>query len=139
MMQLHHFSHQVAEDSKELVVELFTSKLGFREVFRIGSSVFLRQGNASVDIQFVGSSAVTAQTNKTASQIAFISDTPREDIQALQTWFHERGHECVTGDYDSDDPEKQLWFDVPGVFLDFVIEVLQTQLLREVNYPPSST
>ena len=131
-MQLHHCSHQVAEDSLELVAELFTTKLGFREVFRLPYSVFLRQSNSMVDIQLKGSSPIPAQTGKRFSHIAFISDTPGEAIQELQDWFRKRGHDCETGQYGTD---MELWFDVPRVFLDFVIEVIHTQLIKDHQYP----
>jgi hypothetical protein len=52
-MKLHHSAHQVAAGSKDLITELFTSKLGFREVFKNELAVLLRQGQKNVDIQFI--------------------------------------------------------------------------------------
>ena len=61
MMRLHHRSGRIAEDAKELVTEFFIDKLGFRVVLNYGErSVFLRQGNSSVDIQIIAVSPMDA-------------------------------------------------------------------------------
>lgn len=137
MMQLHHSAHQVAAGSKDLVTELFTSKLGFREVFRNELAVLLRQDQKNVDIQFIAKfpGPGVEREEKILSHIGFTSDSPIEDLKELQEWFRERGHESEIGQY-YDDTDMDLWFDVPGVFLDFVIEVVHTQFLRDLEYPP---
>ena len=137
MMQLHHSAHQVAAGSKDLVAELFTSKLGFREVFRNEYAVLLRQGNTNVDIQFIGKNPGpgVAQEGKILSHIGFTSDSPSADLKELQEWFRERGYESEIGQF-YEETDMDLWFDVPEVFLDFVIEVVDTQFLVDLKYPP---
>ena len=136
MMRLHHSAHQVAEGTKDLISELFTSKLGFQVVFENDFTVLLRQNDLPVDIQFIGKSPGPSvpQEIKIGSQIAFLSPSPMEDLESIQLWFRERGLESQIGQY-YDDSDWDLWFDVPSVFLDFVIEVIHPQFLEEINYP----
>jgi hypothetical protein len=136
MLKLHHSAHQVTAGSKDLIAELFTSKLGFREVFRNEQAVLLRQGKTNVDIQFIAKSPGPGVTQevKIMSHIGFTTNAPREDLEELQQWFRERGHHSEIGRY-YDDTDMDLWFDVPGVFLDFVIEAVHTQFLADLKYP----
>ena len=136
MMRLHHSAHQIAEGTKDLVAELFMNQLEFQKVFQNELTVLLRQRDIPFDIQFIGKSPGPSvpQDIKIGSQIAFLSDSPTQDLAALQKWFQEKGLESEIGQY-YDENDMDLWFDVPGVFLDFVIEVIHPQFLEEINYP----
>ena len=136
MLKLHHSAYQVEAGSKDLVAELFTDKLGFREVFRNEFAVLLRQKGTNADIQFIAKAPGPVVTHdvKIFSHIGFISNSPEADLKELQEWFHERGHVSEIGQY-YDDTDMDLWFDVPGIFLDFVIEAVHPQLLADLNYP----
>jgi len=65
-MRLHHRSGQVAYRHLDVAVEFFTTKLGFRELVRMGDGgvAFLRQEGASVDLQLAGMPRTAPQKNK---------------------------------------------------------------------------
>ncbi len=132
-MQLHHRSGQVAYKHLDLAVDFFTEKLGCRVIVRMDGIVFLRQEGASVDLQLVGVPTRPAQDGKELSHIGFLSDDPHGDRKDLQEWLKERGHDAELGQWS----DRELWLDIPGVFLDFVIELLDPQVLTDPDYPPT--
>ena len=54
-MELNHCAFRVYRDDFEMVVSLFTEKLGFRVLRRKGSVIWMRQGELPVDIQLSAS------------------------------------------------------------------------------------
>jgi len=55
-----------------------------------------------------------------------LSDTPKEDIDEVRLWAEKKGVEFVQGGWS----DKELWFDLPEVFTNFVIEVMHTSVVE---------
>ena len=83
-------------------------------------------------VQLVGMPRSAPQKNKEFSHIGFVTDDPHRDRQDLRDWFKHRGHATEVGQWS----DRELWLDVPDVFLDFVIEVFSHEVLSDVAYPP---
>jgi hypothetical protein len=130
-MKIHHRSGQVVYRYLDDAVALFVEHLGFEHVLAQDGFAFVRQPGSNVDIQLLaGSSSITPQGNKTHSHIAFISDRPAEEREAMRLWCEGRGLATEQGQWS----DRELWIDLPDVFLDFAIEIAHPSLLVELDY-----
>ncbi len=123
-MKLNHVANRITKGNLELMLELFTKELGFKLLRRIPTDIWLRQGDAKVDIQFCETNAPAATGDKHNSHISFLSKTPEKDLQRLAEWFHKRGYETKMGCWS----EREFWLDVPTVFVDFTLESMTPDL-----------
>ncbi|WP_431267058.1 alpha/beta fold hydrolase [Dankookia sp. P2] len=80
-MRLNHVANRLAPCHFETVVEMLVTQLGFRVLRRTERSIWLRQPGANVDVQSSRSETPTRDADKLRSQVAFLSETPREDLQ----------------------------------------------------------
>ncbi|MCF8070192.1 MAG: hypothetical protein K9L30_16535 [Desulfobacterales bacterium] len=120
-MKLNHCANRITKGNIQLVQKLFVEELKFRLLRGLPEEIWLRQGNANVDIQFCESDANASSDNdKQNSHIAFTSDKPEEELEKLSAWFKNRGFETTIGSWS----DKEFYLDVPEVFLDFSIEVM---------------
>lgn len=111
-------------DLFEAVVTLFTTRLGFVALRRTERAVWLRQPGATVDLQFSSSDPGTRDADKARSQVSFLSDTPRADLQALADWLNAQGVASSVGAYS----DREFFLDAPAAFVDFVIEAMLPEL-----------
>ena len=137
-MELNHCAFRVSRDAFDFVITLFTEKLGFRVLRRKEpGTVWMRQGNISVDIQLCASTTAAEtrwvlgrlrgsrrfpwrKTDKFRSQISFLSDEPESDFMRLGTWIEGMGYRPVIRAFS----DKEFFLDIPGVFVDFIIEAM---------------
>ena len=135
-MELNHCAFRVYKDAFDLVVSLFTEKLGFRVLRRKHSIVWMRQGEIPVDIQLsasdtepetrwlgndiVGRRDLRGKCDKSRSQIAFLSEQPEKDLRHLADEIENNGYKTVVLGFS----DKEFFFDIPEVFVDFVIEAM---------------
>lgn len=120
---------------------LFTDVLGFEEVFGMSGAdggpsspgpfrmSVLRQPTTNVDVQFTAVDA-GAQDAKLLNQIGFVSDDAATEVETVEQWCRARGLEVTTGAYGPG----FLWIDVPDVFMDFVLEVMDRKSLLATGY-----
>ena len=124
MMKLNHAANRIDAAYFETVVELFKAKLGFVELRRTERAIWLRQPGANVDLQFSRSSSTHRDADKLRSQVSFLSETPRADLEALAAWAREHGMEAEVGSYS----DREFYLDAPHAFVDFVIEAMRPEL-----------
>src|SRR4051812_5537296 len=98
--------------------------LGFVILRRTPRAIWLRQPGATVDVQFVQSATANRDVDKRSSQMSFISETPREDLERLVAWAQERGMAAFVGSYS----DREFFMDAPAAFVDFVIEAMRPEL-----------
>ena len=120
-MELNHFAYRIAPGSLEFVFDLFEQmncSPGYKdEILRWG---LVRQG--STHVQFIESGdAPLPSAAKENSHIGFLSADPAGEVERIREWAAGRGHELVVGGWS----DKEYWFDIPDVFVEFVVEVMQ--------------
>jgi hypothetical protein len=124
MMRLNHVANRLNATHFETIVELLKEKLGFVELRRTQRAIWLRQLGANVDLQFSRSLSANRDTDKLRSQVSFLSETPREDLEELAAWIRERGLKADVAAYS----DREFYLDVPEAFVDFVIEAMRPEL-----------
>jgi beta-phosphoglucomutase-like phosphatase (HAD superfamily) len=127
-MQFNHVANRLAAAHFDTIVDLFTNRLGFAVLRRTERAIWLRQGSANIDLQFSRSDTASRDADKLRSQVAFLSETPREDLDALAEWLRARGLAAAVGAYS----DREFYLDAPTVFVDFVIEAMRPEL---ADYP----
>ncbi|MDB5194759.1 MAG: hypothetical protein JWN50_773 [Parcubacteria group bacterium] len=61
------------------------------------------------------------------SHLAFISDNPKEQIDRVERWASEHNVSFTRGGWS----DRELYFDLPELFVDFVVEVMHTSILED--------
>ncbi|GGC67527.1 hypothetical protein GCM10011504_51840 [Siccirubricoccus deserti] len=123
-MRLNHVANRLDARHFETVVALLKEQLGFTELRRTERAIWLRQPGANVDLQFSRSDTAGRDADKLRSQVAFLSDTPREALEALAAWLEARGLAATVGSYS----DREFYLDAPAAFVDFVIEAMRPEL-----------
>lgn len=126
---IHHGAFRISRGSLQRVVELFQT-LGFREFERSvrdgEAAAYLGQSKVLFCIQVNEADAqdITFK-QKLYSHIAFVSDDPRADRDALVSWCTTNDTKTTVGEWS----DHELWIDCPDLFVDFVIEFLHSSML----------
>jgi hypothetical protein len=123
-MQFNHVPNRLDQRHFETVVEMFVTRLGFTVLRRTERSIWMRQPGSNIDLQFNRSDSVHRDTDKLRSQIAFLSDTPQADLQALVEWLRKRNLDASVGAYS----DREFFLDAPAAFIDFVVEAMLPEL-----------
>jgi hypothetical protein len=123
-MKFNHVANRLDPRYFETVVEMLKVKLGFVELRRTERSIWLRQPGANVDLQFSRSETAKRDADKLRSQVSFLSETPRADLEDLAAWAATHGMEAIVGSYS----DREFYLDAPGAFIDFVIEAMRPEL-----------
>ncbi len=124
IMKLNYFANRVESRHFDTVVEMFVTRLGFVVLRRTERSLHMRQPGDNIDLQFSRTQNDHRDEDKRRSQIAFLSETPRADLDALAEWFQAHGLAASVGAYS----EREFFLDVPEAFIDFVIEAMLPEL-----------
>ena len=123
-MKFNHVANRLDPRHFEVVVEMFTGRLGFVELRRTERAIWLRQPGTNIDLQFSRSDTANRDEDKRRSQVSFLSDTPREDLAALAASLQARGLAAEVGAYS----DCEFYLDAPAAFVDFVIEAMTPDL-----------
>lgn len=123
-MKLNHVAYRLDARHFDTIVEMLKTQLGFVELRRTDWSIWLRQGDASVDLQFTQSKTANRDRDKRASQVSFLSETPRADLEDLAAWAHGQGLDATVERWS----DKEFFLDVPAAFVDFVIEAMTPEM-----------
>jgi hypothetical protein len=123
-MKLNHVANRLDSQYFETAVQMLKEKLGFVELRRTERSIWLRQPGTNVDLQFGRSDTASRDLDKMRSQVSFLSDTPRTDLEDLAVWARAHGMEANVGSYS----DKEFYLDAPVAFVDFVIEAMTPDL-----------
>src|SRR4029077_16591074 len=116
-----HAANRLDASHFDVVVEMLKTKLGFAELRRTERAVWLRQPGANVDLQFSRSQISNRDADKLRSQVSFLSETPRTDLEELAKWARERALKAEVAAYS----DREFYLDVPEAFVDFVIEAMR--------------
>ena len=123
-MRFNHVANRVDAAHFDLVVEMLCGRLGFVQLRRTARAIWLRQPGANVDLQLSRSETVQRDVDKLRSQVAFLSETPRQDLEALAAWLEARGLPASVGAYSG----REFYLDAPEAFVDFVLEAMRPEL-----------
>jgi hypothetical protein len=124
MMTFNHVANRLDRRSFETIVEMLKAKLGFFELRRTERAIWLRQKGANIDLQFSRSASGNRDEDKIRSQVSFLSETPRADLEELAAWLQARGLKAEVGSYS----DREFYLDAPEAFVDFVIEAMRPEL-----------
>jgi hypothetical protein len=124
MMKLNHVANRLDAQFFETVVEMLIVKLGFVELRRTERAIWLRQPGANVDLQFSRSQIANRDADKLRSQVSFLSDMPRVELDELAAWARAHGMNAEVGSYS----DREFFLDAPEAFVDFVIEAMTPDL-----------
>jgi hypothetical protein len=126
---LHHFAYSITPHTLELVLELF-EMFGCSLGYRKGDArwCIIEQKPIPVDLQLieVNNIPVTVIDLKLNTHIAFLSDDPVRVVDMVRMWAQEKNVAFRDGGWS----ERELWFDLPEVFVNFVIEVMHPDIVK---------
>jgi hypothetical protein len=123
-MQFNHVANRLDARHFETIVEMLKANLGFEELRRTERAIWLRQPGANVDLQFSRSPTQNRDADKLRSQVSFLSETPKADLEKLADWARQRGLKAEVGAYS----DREFYLDAPEAFVDFVIEAMRPEL-----------
>jgi hypothetical protein len=123
-MRFNHVANRLDARHFETIVEMLRTRLGFVELRRTERSIWLRQPGTNVDLQFSRSETAHRDADKLRSQVSFLSETPREALEALAEWLRPRGLAASVGAYS----DREFYLDIPEALVDFVIEAMRPEL-----------
>lgn len=127
-MQFNHIANRLNPLHFDTIVAMLTTRLGFTVLRRTERAIWLRQPGANIALQFSRSETANRDPDKLRSQVAFLSETPRDALEALAEWLRGRGLEATVGAYS----DREFYLDAPAAFVDFVIEAMRPEL---ADYP----
>lgn len=125
---LHHFAYSIRPNKLELVLELFEI-FGCTLAYRKNDErwCLVEQKPVLIDIQIIETENNQIPLNtKINTHIAFLSDSPKDDIDKVEQWSRSKNIEFQRGGWS----DKELWFDLPDVFTNFVVEVMHTAIVE---------
>ena len=123
-MRFNHIANRVEARHYEIVVEMLITRLGFVQLRRTERSIWLRQPGTNIDLQLSRSETAHRDADKRRSQVSFLSEAPKHALEALASWARARGLVAVVGSYS----DREFFLDLPGAFVDFVIEAMLPEL-----------
>lgn len=123
-MRFNHVAVRVDGRRFGTVAAMLTEKLGFAELRRTERSAWFRQPGTNVDLQLSRSDTACRAPDKRRSQVSFLSETPRADLDDLAAWAQAHGLEASVGSYS----DREFYLDAPEAFVDFVVEAMLPEL-----------
>ncbi len=123
-MRFNHVAVRVDGRHFDTVAAMLMERLGFVQLRRMERSAWFRQPGTNVDLQLSRSDTERRDPDKRRSQVSFLSDTPRADLDDLAAWARARGLEALVGAYS----DREFYLDAPEAFVDFVVEAMLPEL-----------
>jgi hypothetical protein len=125
---LHHCAKRITPKSLEFVMELFAQLNCKKSYWEKGARwAMVEQEGKNMIIQFIETDQKPQKTEmKKNSHIAFLSDNPQETIANLKTEIESKGVKFKQGSWS----DKEFYFDCPEIFIDFVIEIMHTSIVK---------
>ena len=126
---LHHFAYNIKPNKLELVLELFEMlwcRLAYREWEK--RWCMIEQKPIPIDIQIIEMNYdIIPIERKNNTHIAFLSKFPKEDIEKIKKWSENKNLKFQHWDWS----DKELWFDLPEIFINFVVEIMHTSIVEQ--------
>lgn len=125
---LHHYCQQIMPNTLEVVLEMY-ELLGCKAAYRPrndNSWAMVAQEKLNFAIQIVEAPGTPIEdiNVKNNSHIAFITDDPQGVVKKIRDWAEAKGIKFREGLW----YEGALYFDLPDIFLNFVVEVMHTSI-----------
>lgn len=127
--RLHHFAYNIKPNKLELALELF-KLLGCNIAYRNGDARWcnIEQKPIPIDLQLIETIADSVPIEiKINTHIAFLSDNPTRDIEKIKEWSQDKNLKFQQGGWS----DKELWFDLPDILNNFVIEIMHTSIIEQ--------
>jgi hypothetical protein len=127
-LRLHHVAKRLRTGTPEVALDLFET-LGLQTVYRPEYErwAMVGGGQSGLSIQLAEVDMEPLTHFRTASHIGFLSDNPIGDIQIIENWALEKNLQFEMGAWS----DRELWADLPDLFVDFVIEVMHNSIVEE--------
>lgn len=128
---MHHYCQNIALGSLEIAVELY-KLLGFDVVYTApeGDWVMVGQPQLRFAIQVTQMDAepIADLEVKNRTHVALLSDNPKAVVGKVEEWAKGKGLAFRGGGWN----DNELYFDLPTIFVNFVIEVLHSSIDPEI-------
>jgi hypothetical protein len=129
--RLHHSCFNIARGSLESAIGMF-SILDCEVVYRPkgdASWVMVGQKQLRFALQLaeISGDPIKDIRKKCGTHVAFISDDPQAIIDKVGSWAKKEGIAFRGGGWS----EIERYFDLPDIFMDFVVEVMHTSIEKE--------
>src|SRR4051812_30279005 len=129
--RLHHYCQDIARGQLHNVVEMY-KLLGFDVVYTPpGDAGWIMIGQPqlrfAIQVAEVDDTPVTDIGDKIKTHVAFLSENPQRVIDLIPAWAEKKGLRFREGGWS----ERERWFDLPDVFVNFVAEVMHTSVEEE--------
>lgn len=128
-MELHHFAFKIRPGTLEKVIELF-EKMGLVLSYREGDArwALVEFIEKKIEIQLIESTEKScALKQKLETHIAFISKEPQQELAKVEKWANSEDIVFKPGKWN----EEMLWFDLPDVFINFVVEIMDYSVIEK--------
>ena len=125
---LHHFAYNIQPNTLENCLELF-DLLGCTIAYQVEGARWcqIEQKPIPVDIQIIEVNENPVDIKKkTNTHIAFLSDDPHGDILVIKKWAENKKINFRDGGWS----DRELWFDLPDIFTNFVVEIMHTSIVE---------
>lgn len=126
--RLHHYAQNIIQGSLEDVLEMY-KLFNCEVVYRPNNGykwAMVGQSQIRFAIQIVETEEkpISDIELKRKTHIAFLSDNPQELIDKVETWAKSKNFDFRQGGWS----DKEKYFDLPDIFINFVVEVMHTSI-----------
>lgn len=127
--RLHHTAKRIKPNSLEKVIEMFEI-FGCKVSYQPSGMrwAMVDQEGLNFDIQLIEVEGKQLEDDtRRSSQISFISENPTEHIEKVRAWAESEGLKFLQNSWN----EHEFYFDLPDLFVDWVIEVMHVSVVGE--------
>jgi len=128
--QLHHYAQIITKNSLNDILEMY-EVFNCKVTHRPNDSytwAIVGQDKPEFRIQIIETEdkPIADIKVKRSSHLGFLSDNPQEVIDKVENWAKNKNIRFIQGQWS----EKELYFDLPDLFTNFVIEVMHTSVVE---------
>jgi len=129
--RLHHCAVKISRGSLAQILEVFEI-LGCGVVYRPPNNrtwAMVSQRGTNFNIQLVeyDEKLVDDLELKRGCHVAFVSNEPQKLIDKAKEWAEKNNLQFRAGGWS----ERELYFDFPNLFINFVVEIMHTSILED--------
>ena len=129
-LQLHHYAKRIRPKMLESAIKVF-EHLWCPVSYRPSHSntrAMVKYPGIDMRIQLIETDLLAEETEKKRnSHIAFISEDPEQELERMKEIIESMWLRYIQWSRS----EKEFYFDCPDIFIDFVIEIMNTSVLND--------